>query len=522
MFLALDPYLQRAGVGQEIESLLAGASLTVVPFTEIEPDPSCFQADRAAALAREERCDLVVAVGGGSALDFGKGVAVVAGNPGTAWQHTRRKDHTPLVPGPGTLPVIALPATAGTGSEMTHYAVFSNPTLREKSTIVSERIIPKAALVDPELTYSCPPQLTALTGVDVLAHSIEAFINVNSTPFARLVSLEAIRLVGAWLPRAVAGGSDREARQHMAWASALGGIAIAHANPTLPHALGQAAGGFVHAPHGASVAACLAAVMKISHEAAPQDFAAIAAALDPEGAAGLPLGQRAARAAAPGGGAAEADRGTGAFRRAGLEGRGPRTGDPDRPDRLRHRHQPAPEEGRAGRHPGDLQELPVRIIDVDLGDRSVRGQEAPEELARLGGRALTSTLIQRETDPLCHPLAPENMLVIAPGLLAGTGLSSANRLSAGAKSPLTGGIKESNSGGTAAFKLARLGIRALKIRGAAPRGACVGLHVSREGVRFEDLGFAAGLGTYAAADALRGRYGEKVGLILAGPAGRCG
>jgi len=236
-------------------------------------------------------------VGGGSALDFGKGVAVVAGNPGTAWQHTRRKDHTPLVPGPGTLPVIALPATAGTGSEMTHYAVFSNPELREKSTIVSERIIPKAALVDPELTYSCPPQLTALTGVDVLAHSIEAYINTSTTPFARLVSLEAVRLVGAWLPRAVAEGSDRAARQHMAWASALGGIAIAHANPTLPHALGQAAGGFVHAPHGASVAACLAAVMKISHEAAPQDFAAIAAALDPEGAAGLPLGQRAARAA---------------------------------------------------------------------------------------------------------------------------------------------------------------------------------------------------------------------------------
>jgi alcohol dehydrogenase class IV len=296
VFLALDPYLQRAGVGKEIESLLTGASLAVVPYADIEPDPSCFQADKAAALAREERCDLVVAAGGGSVLDFGKGVAVVAGNPGTAWQHTRRKDHTPLVPGPGTLPVIALPTTAGTGSEMTHYAVFSNPELREKSTIVSERIIPKAALVDPELTYSCPPQLTALTGVDVLAHCIEAYINVSSTPFARLVSLEAIRLVGAWLPRAVAEGSDREARQHMAWASALGGMAIAHANPTLPHALGQAAGGFVHAPHGASVAACLAAIMGISHEAAPQDFADIAAALEPA-TAGQPLAERAARSA---------------------------------------------------------------------------------------------------------------------------------------------------------------------------------------------------------------------------------
>jgi alcohol dehydrogenase class IV len=110
------------------------------------------------------------------------------------------------------------------------------------------------------------------------------------------VSLEAIRLVGVWLPRAAADGADAEARQQMAWASALGGVAIAHANPTLPHALGQAAGGYLHAPHGATVAACLAAILRISHEAAPQSFADIAAALDPAAAA-LPLAERAARSA---------------------------------------------------------------------------------------------------------------------------------------------------------------------------------------------------------------------------------
>jgi len=296
-FLALDPFLAGSGAGEEVERLLRAAGLEAVTWSRIEPDPDCFAADEAAQAARREGCDLVVAVGGGSALDFGKGVAVVAGNPGTAWQYTRRKDHTPLVPGPGTLPVVALPSTAGTGSEMTHYAVFSNPRLREKSTIVSERIIPRAALVDPELTYSCPPRLTALTGVDVLAHSVEAYINVSSSPFARLVSLEAIRLVGAWLPAAVADGANAEARQHMAWASALGGVAIAHANPTLPHALGQAAGGVVHAPHGATVAACLAEVGRLSHPAAPQSFADIAAALEPSSVS-LPLPERAARAAA--------------------------------------------------------------------------------------------------------------------------------------------------------------------------------------------------------------------------------
>jgi aldehyde:ferredoxin oxidoreductase len=159
------------------------------------------------------------------------------------------------------------------------------------------------------------------------------------------------------------------------------------------------------------------------------------------------------------------------------------------------------------------------VVEIDLSGPGIRTEECPEDLRLLGGRGLTSTLIQRETDPLCHPLAPENLLVIAPGLLAGTGLSSANRLSAGAKSPLTGGIKEANSGGTAAFKLARLGIAALKFRGSAPRGRCLGLHVSREGCRLEDLGFLAGNGIYPTAEALRERFGARVGLIIAGPAG---
>jgi alcohol dehydrogenase class IV len=295
-FLAIDPFLESSGTRKELEGLLEAVGVEAVAFTEIEPDPDCFDADRAGRIARDKGCDLVVAAGGGSTIDFGKGVAVMAANPGTAWEYTRRKDHTPGVPGPGTLPVIAVPTTAGTGSEMTHFAVFSNSRLREKSTIVSERIFPRVALVDPELTYTCPPKLTALTGVDVLSHSIEAYININASPWARLVSLEAIRKTGRFLRRAVADGSDSEARHEMAWASTLAGMAIAHSNPTLPHALGQAAGGFVHAPHGASVAACLPEVLRVSTDAAPDCFAAVAGALDP-GAERLPVPERARRAA---------------------------------------------------------------------------------------------------------------------------------------------------------------------------------------------------------------------------------
>jgi len=293
-FLAVDPYIEKSGLADRLIHSLKKASIDTVRYSEIDPDPDCFAVDKAAEISRGNSCTSVIAVGGGSVIDFGKGVAVMAANPGTCWQYTRRKDHTPRVPGPKTLPVIVVPTTAGTGSEATHFAVFTNPKIREKSTIVSERIIPRIALVDPDLTFSCPPELTALTGVDVLAHSVEACINIQASPFAKMVGLEATRLVGRYLARAVANGSDREARENMSWASTLAGIAIAHSNPTLPHALGQAAGGFMHASHGASVAACLPHIITVSYGSDPATFAQLADAMDSSGH-DLPVAKRAAR-----------------------------------------------------------------------------------------------------------------------------------------------------------------------------------------------------------------------------------
>ena len=160
-----------------------------------------------------------------------------------------------------------------------------------------------------------------------------------------------------------------------------------------------------------------------------------------------------------------------------------------------------------------------RIIDIDLERGAASEQEVPEHLRHLGGRGLTSTLVSREVDPHAHPLGTGNVLVIAPGLLAGTALSSCNRLSAGAKSPLTGGIKEANSGGVVAHKLGRMGIKALVFRGAVPDGGLVGLRVTAEGAVLEDLSELRGASIYAAADTLRKRYGERAGLVVTGPAG---
>lgn len=280
VFLAIDPFLVTTGLNDTIKDILRAEGCDVLEYSEIEPNPECTKVDDAGKIAENGGCDCIVAVGGGSAIDFGKAAAVVAGNGGKSWEFTRRKDHTPKNPGPGTLPLIAVPTTAGTGSETTHFSVLSNPELKEKSTIAHEAIFPKTALVDPELTYSMPAKLTALTGTDVLAHAIEAFINMNASPFAQMVSLEAIKLCAAYLPMAVGNGKNTEARQQMAWASTLAGVAIGHSNPTLPHAMGQAAGGYCHAPHGASVAACLVRILELSYTADLERFGRLAEALE--------------------------------------------------------------------------------------------------------------------------------------------------------------------------------------------------------------------------------------------------
>jgi len=290
--LALDPFLDSNGAAADLESLLKKSGIVTEKWTDITPNPDCFTVDRAADLAREQGCTLVVGVGGGSAIDFGKAVAVVAANPGTSWQYTRRSDHEVLEPGEATLPIIAVPTTSGTGTEATPYSVLNNSKIHEKSTIVSERIVPKLGIVDPELMLSKPPRLTAYTGIDAITHSIDAYVSALAQPFSKLLSLESIRLVSRWLPEAVANGGNRRARGKLAWASTLGGMAICHAGTTLPHALGQPVSGMFGAPHGGSIAACLVEVMQFSFMADFQRYAEIAEALDPS-ARDLPLKQKA-------------------------------------------------------------------------------------------------------------------------------------------------------------------------------------------------------------------------------------
>lgn len=292
-FLALDPYLESNGTGNRIRELLSGSGIEVVTWSDIQPNPSCFGVDEAAAIARAADSDLVVAAGGGSAIDFGKAVAVVAPGDGAAWRYTERSDHEILRPS-ASLPIVAIPTTAGTGTEATPFAVLNNPGLRQKSTIVSDRVLPAKVLIDPTLMATMPPALTASTGFDALAHAVESRISRHSTPFSRMMAIEAIGLVAHHLRRAVSHGDDVEARRGMAWAAALGGAAIAHVGVALPHALAQPVGGYTGAAHGATIAAVMVPILEESWRHAPEPLADIARAMEPSVAV-LPTADQAER-----------------------------------------------------------------------------------------------------------------------------------------------------------------------------------------------------------------------------------
>jgi len=279
-FLAIDPFIKNSGVGEEIKGYLKRKQVEALVYDEIRPNPPYDKVDEAASLAKEEGCDMVIGVGGGSAIDTAKAVAVVVGSGGSSWDYVQRTDHQVAQLKETTLPIIAVPTTAGTGSEATLYAVLTNPKIKEKSTIINSRIFPKVSIVDPELTVSMPPALTASTGFDALSHAIESYINVNSNPISELVALDSIKLLSRYLPGAVANGENIEARSKVAWAATLAGVAISHAGTVLPHAMGQPISGLYDAPHGGTIAACFVRIMEYSFISNLEKFAVIAEAMD--------------------------------------------------------------------------------------------------------------------------------------------------------------------------------------------------------------------------------------------------
>ncbi len=277
-----DPGIAAAGILQQVLDVLGPAVAQVETFTDVESNPSIETVNRATAVYRRADCDCLVAVGGGSAMDVAKIVAVLVTHGGGVLTY----EGIGKVPGP-TVPVICIPTTAGTGSEVTQFTVITDRARPFKVTVGSPYVVPTAAVCDPTLTLSMPQPLTAATGMDALTHGIECYINTVTNPLAKTYALEAIRRIGRYLRTAYATGKHLEARSHLLLASTMAAMAFTRTRLGNVHAMSHPLGAHFDVPHGVANAVLLPYVMEWNLIAGMETYPQIAEALG-EPVAGLP------------------------------------------------------------------------------------------------------------------------------------------------------------------------------------------------------------------------------------------
>jgi alcohol dehydrogenase class IV len=308
VFVVTDAHLVRAGIVEQVFSALTAAKVAVEIFDGGLPEPPIALAETCAAWAREFRAQAVLGLGGGSNMDLAKIVATVLAHGGGP----RDFIGDDQIPGP-ILPLICVPTTAGTGSEVSGASVLTETEKKMKVGILSNFLRPRAAVVDPLLTVSCPPKVTADSGIDALTHAIEAYTAVDNEefplppgektiyqgrhPLGDLLAEQAIQSIGDNLRRAHSDGSDLAAREAMALGATLAGMAFSNVGVAVVHALEYPIGGATHCSHGAGNGLLLPFVMRFNLPARVARFARIAALLG-ENVAGLDDSAAAERAIA--------------------------------------------------------------------------------------------------------------------------------------------------------------------------------------------------------------------------------
>jgi len=268
-----DPGIKAAGLLDPLVKILERTKLSYSLFAEVEPDPKIEIALASHEAARAFGPDLIIGLGGGSSLDIAKVTSAMFTNQGPIDRYFGMG----LIPEPG-LPLILIPTTAGTGSEMTSICVLSDTRNKVKKGIVSEHLFARVALLDPQLTLGLPPRVTALTGMDALVHAVESYTGIRATVLTDTLNLQAIRMIAVNLRKAYANGDNREARENMLYASSIAGMAFSNTQNGLDHALALAIGGKFHLPHGLLTAFILPWVMEFNLLANPQKFIQIARA----------------------------------------------------------------------------------------------------------------------------------------------------------------------------------------------------------------------------------------------------
>jgi alcohol dehydrogenase class IV len=278
-----DPGLHKLGITAGIEHSLRAAGLRVEVFAGVVTEPTLASVESAVQAYRDRACDLIVAVGGGSSIDTAKSVSLLLGNEGPLSAYQQRRigaDWKPERPirARGSQ-IIAVPTTAGTGSEVTSGSGVFDPTEGIKRWAGDPVLRASVALCDPLLTLSMPPRITADTGIDALSQAIECYLNGTFTPYADALALSAIETIGKFLPRAYANGSDIEARSAMMGAATMTGIAFPNGGLIHVHTFAEVLGDVTHLPHGRLIGLTLPHVLEWSLIGCPEKLATVAQAL---------------------------------------------------------------------------------------------------------------------------------------------------------------------------------------------------------------------------------------------------
>ncbi len=282
MIVTLGDDMERFGLLRKITEKLEKQGLSFSVFTGITPNPKTSEVELGVSEFKQSNCDFILSLGGGSSIDAAKNISMAVANeasiydflPGGAKVHEVHRK---------SVNHIAVPTTAGTGSEATQTAVITNDKNQQKYGVKNPCIYPEVSIVDPNLMLSVPREITADTGVDVFFHAMEAYFSNKATAFTDLVALEAMRLVIEYLPKVYRSGEDTEARNKMAWASTLGGIALDNAICVGIHGLGQPVGGHIDAVHGKSLCAVFHSYMKYTWKSDVERYATIAVLLGADG-----------------------------------------------------------------------------------------------------------------------------------------------------------------------------------------------------------------------------------------------
>lgn len=272
VMVVTDPGLMSTGMVERLEKILSDEGLQVSLFAKVEPDPRYEIAASAAEVAQAAGAEALVGIGGGSSLDIAKVASVLLTNPGPVAQFFG----TDLIPSPG-LPLLAIPTTAGTGSEVTPIAILSDEHEKLKKGIVSSYLFPAVALLDPELTLGLPPQVTVATGMDALIHAVESFTSVNATTITDMQAVQAMKIIFNNIRVAYCSGENLAARAAMLEGALLAGIAFANAGVTAVHAFAYPIGAEYHIPHGVANSIMLNPVMEFNMLGNLPKFAQMAA-----------------------------------------------------------------------------------------------------------------------------------------------------------------------------------------------------------------------------------------------------